>query len=336
MLLSGAALILNAAPSHAADDDKPGGLSGLVSSVTSELGNTVGGTVSAVGHIVKPVAPVTEKVAEVTQNTTAAVAETVEATVEAVPAVTPIVEPVITEVVQPIVEPVVEHVAQPVLDTVAEVTEPLPVVGTVVAAIDLDKTVAALPTVTEAVDATVGGVLTGATPQTGTDPSCSILGTCPAVPGVEPSAPVSPDGDSTVAPSVPDAAPVAGPAPVTVTAADAARDAAETRARDAREALASAFTTATAVPASPATQAAATHAEDDNARGDGNGSRDLSQWPANMAPAQSGANAGGFAPLVPFAGDEFSAIELSAFGVVTHDDDRIPACPVFEADTSPD
>jgi hypothetical protein len=294
---------------HAAQNDPgQGGLVGIVSDAADGASGLVGSVTDTVAHVAPPVAPVTTAVSQTVTAVTGTVDQAVSTVPAVVPPVAPIVEPVVTQVVQP----VVDHVAQPVVDTVAEVTAPIPVVGELVDAVDVSGTVEAVPGVVDSVDGVVDVVLEGPIdtilpPLPGTS-----LPTVPAVPGL----------------SVDELSNVVGPTSVVLFASEPAVSvSAGSPAASARpDALFSVFPDA-ALPQAEA------RAGDTTPPAGPVGS----PWPADGSPAPgSGAGSGGApgaAALLPstflFGGHESSAASPSA-------GDRIPACPVFETDASPD
>lgn len=302
LLWAGVSLFMQGGAAHAADgEDLGGGLVGIVAGVTSGAADAVGAVTDTVGEIAPPIAPVTDAASTAVTQVTGAVDQVVESAPAAVPDVAPIITPVVTEVVQP----VVDHVAQPVVDTAADLTAPLPVVGAVVGAVDLSGTVAAVPGVAQAVDGVVDTTLTGS-------PAPDLIEALP-LENVLPSVLVSSDPFLAIAP--PDSG--SGLLPTSAVRAESPRPAsAETR----------------PATASPASTVGANPA--DATPGDLPASSPL--LPPSSPPPPSGAGSLGApgaealtAPIPP-AGLLTSSIAAPAA------DDRLPTCPIFETDTSPD
>ena len=300
-LLWAAVALFAPADAHAAEGDA-GGLVGIVSEVTGGAAGLVGSMTETVADVAPPVAPVTTAVSQTVNATVGTVDNTVQSVPAIVPPATPVVAPVVTEVLQP----VVDHVVQPVIDTVATTTAPVPVVGELVGAVDLSGTVAAVPGATEAVDTIVdivleGPILGGALPI----PDSSML---PPVSDLLGLTGLTIAGDTAGAfgfPTLPDAAVTSSAARTFISGLDVVL------VEDAAVVGAGRETAPTDVPDSP--------------------------WPSDSAPG-SGSSANSV------SGSASAALHFSTFGVEAalssvsaHTaSDRLPACPVFEADTSPD
>jgi hypothetical protein len=228
----------------------------------------------------------------------------VDAVPEVIPEVAPVVAPVVTEVVQPIVD----EVAQPVVDTVAELTAPVPVVGAVVGAVDLSGTVAAVPGVVTAVDGVVDTVVTGS-------PASSPIDALP----VEEILPVAPG-------LAVDAAGFALPAPASTSSASTGAQGVRQPALSMPRSGAPA-SQEYAVPDAPETTA---HAGPGGAHDRGPLSRPGAPSPTSGAGSAGSPTAEALLAAAAYVGRLDSSVAPLATS------DRVPACPVYEADTSPD
>jgi hypothetical protein len=302
LLWAGVSLLSQGGAAHAADGDElGGGLVGIVAGVASGASDAVGAVTDAVAQVAPPVAPVTDAASTAVTQVTGTVTHVVESAPAVVPDVAPIVTPVVTEVVQP----VVDHVAQPVVDTAAELTAPVPVVGTVVGAIDLSGTVAAVPGVVEAVDGVVDTTLTGS-------PAPDLIAELP-LENLLPAVLVPAD------PIVGIALPNSGNGLLATPAArgDSLR--------------------LSPVESRTATEPSASTAGASSADGTSGHIRTTSPLLApSSPPPPSGAGTSG-APGAEALAGRTPSIGLLLFSVAAPAaDDRLPACPVFDTDTSPD
>jgi hypothetical protein len=305
LLWAGFSVFTQIGTAHADDTDLGGGLVGIVSDVTSGASDAVGSLTDTVAEIVPPIAPVTDAASTVTTHVTTAMSHTVDAVPEVIPEVAPVVAPVVTEVVQPIVD----EVAQPVVDTVAELTAPVPVVGAVVGAVDLSGTVAAVPGVVTAVDGVVDTVVTGS-------PASSPIDALP----VEEFLPGAPG----LAVDAADASRFALLAATSSVSAGApgVRQPALSVPRSGEPA-----SPEYAVPDAPETTA---HAGPGGAHDRGPLSRPSAPSPASGAGSAASPTAEALLAAAAHVGRLDSSVAPLAVS------DRVPACPVYEADTSPD